>query len=211
MILEIWRNMKNKLLRITSFALLMALMAAVVPHPVHAQVSITSIQPSSVQFGVSVTITVQGTDFVSGSSVVILDGYGALATTFQNATVLTAVVPANVPVETYDVTVSTGVGAFTLADGFTVNSPPPPTDTPPPFSRPQFAVYSSKITGNVRINGEVTLKVVMENVGRATAYNTQAAFASSDLVPTKTGGIAIVGNVDYDDEVEAARRSSFRP
>ncbi|MDL1912383.1 hypothetical protein FBQ81_17100 [Chloroflexi bacterium CFX6] len=100
MILEIWRNMKNKLLRITSFALLMALMAAVVPHPVHAQVSITSIQPSSVQFGVSVTITVQGTDFVSGSSVVILDGYGALATTFQNATVLTAVVPANVPVET---------------------------------------------------------------------------------------------------------------
>lgn len=202
---DIWRNMKNQLLRITSFALLMALMAATIPHPVHAQVSITSIQPSSVQFGVSVTITVQGTDFVSDSSVVILDGYGALATTFQNVTVLTAVVPANVPVGTYDVTVSTGHGNFTLVDGFSVNSPPPPTNTPPPFSRPQFAVYSSKITGNVRINGEVTLKVIMENVGQATAYNTQAAFTSSDLVPTKTGGIAIVGNVDYDDEVEVSQ------
>ncbi|MCK6584739.1 MAG: DUF4832 domain-containing protein, partial [Anaerolineales bacterium] len=89
---------------------------------------------------------------------------------------------------------TTNIGPVSCLAPCVVVSNPPTV----PFSRPQFAVYSSKITGNVRVNGEVTLKVVMENVGRATAYNAQAAFASSDLVPTKTGGIAIVGNVDYD-------------
>jgi hypothetical protein len=40
-------------------------------------------------------------------------------------------------------------------------------------------------------------------MGLATAYSAQAVFASADLVPTKTGGIAVLGNVAYDDEVGA--------
>jgi hypothetical protein len=197
--------MKIKSLRITSIILLVALSAAVFPQVVHAQLGISSIQPSNMQFGSGTTITVQGTDFVNGASVVILNGYGALATTFQNTTVLTAVVPSNIPVGTYDVTVSTGAESITHPGGFTVNPLPPPTNTPPPFTRPQFAVYTSRLAGTVRTNSEVTLKVVMENVGLATAYNTQAAFSSSDLTPTKTGGIAIVGNVLYDQEVDVGQ------
>ena len=197
--------MKNKVFRILSLSLLVALSAIVVPHTVYADLGISSIQPSSVTFGVGTTITVQGTDFVDGSSVVILNGYGALATSFQNTTVLTAVVPANVPVGVYDVIVSTGAGAVTYPAGFRVDPLPPPTTTPPPFTRPQFAVYTSRLAGNVKTNNEVTLKVVMENVGQSTAYNTQATFASADLVPTKTGGVAIVGNVAYDEEVDVSQ------
>jgi hypothetical protein len=197
--------MKNRYFRILSLSLLVVLVAAAFPRPAYAQLGISSIQPASMQFGSGTTITVQGTDFVDGSSVVILEGYGALATTFQNSTVLTAVVPANVPVGVYDVTVSTGAATETYPGGFTINPLPPPTNTPPPFTRPQFAVYTSRLTGTVRTNSDVTLKVVMENVGLATAYNTQAAFTSTDLVPTKTGGIAIVGNVEYDKEVEVSQ------
>lgn len=197
--------MKHKSLQIISLALLAALMVALAPRPAYAQLGISSIQPSSVVFGAGTTITIQGTDFVDGASVVILNGYGALATSFQNSTVLTAVVPATTPVGTYDVVVSTGTGTVTSPAGFRVDPLPPPTSTPPPFSRPQFAVYSSKLVGNVKSNGEVTLKVVMENVGRATAYNTQAVFSSTDLTPTKTGGVAVVGNVDYDDEVDVGQ------
>lgn len=197
--------MKTRSIRITSLALLAVLVAAVHPQVVHAQLGISSIQPSGMQYGSGTNITIQGTDFVDGASVVILNGYGALATTFQNATVLTAIVPADVPVGTYDVTVSTGAETVTHPAGFTVNPLPPPTSTAPPFTRPQFAVYSSRLAGTVRTNSEVTLKVVMENVGFATAYNAQAAFSSTDLVPTKTGGIAIVGNVPYDEEVEVGQ------
>lgn len=192
--------MKNKLFRILSLLALTATITALAPHSVTAQ-TILSIQPSSVVFGAGTTITVQGTDFVDGSSVVILSGYGALATTFQNTTVLTAVVPSNVPVGTYDVTVSTGTGSATLPGGFAVTAPPAPTNTPLPFARPQFAVYTSKLVGKVQLNGEVTLKVVMENVGQSTAFNTQAAFSSSELTPTKTGGIVTIGKVEYDQEV----------
>jgi len=54
----------------------------------------------------------------------------------------------------------------------------------------------------VKTGAEVTLKVVIENAGQSTAYSTQAAFSSTDLLSTKTGGIAAVGTVAYDDEVD---------
>lgn len=202
---DIWRKMKNKLLRITSLALLAALMAAVVPHSAYADPIISLVTPGTIYNNVANTITVEGSEF-DASSVVLLDGYGALTTAFLNSQTLTATVPAGIPPNSYTVRVSTTGFPSTAWSGTLTVISPPPTVAPPHFTRPQFAVYSSKITGNVKINGEVTLKVVMENVGPATtAYNTQAAFTSSDLVPTKTGGIAIVGNVDYDDEVEVSQ------
>jgi hypothetical protein len=144
-------------------------------------------------------------DFVDVSSVVILEGYGALSTSFQNTSVLTAVIPSDVPVGVYDITVSTGTGSVTLPGGFSVLAPPPPTSTPLPFSRPQFVVRSSRVTGNVKTGGNVNLKVVIENVGQSTAYSVQAVFSSADLVATKTGGVAAVGTVKYDDEVEVSQ------
>lgn len=192
--------MKTQLLRIVSFALLAALMVAVIPHPVQAQApTISGVTPPQIVNNVDNIITITGTNFDSTAQVTL--GGTALLRLTQGPTELTALVPAGFPVGSYDVTVTTNIGPVSCLAPCVVVSNPPTV----PFSRPQFAVYSSKITGNVRVNGEVTLKVVMENVGRATAYNAQAAFASSDLVPTKTGGIAIVGNVDYDDEVEVSQ------
>lgn len=199
---DIWRKMKNKLLRITSLALLAALMAAAVPLSVFAQApTILSVTPSQIYNNVDNIITITGSNFDATAQVSL--GGTALLRLTQNPTELTALVPAGFGTGSYNVTVTTSAGnVVCLAPCVTVSSSP----APPPFTRPQFAVYSSKITGNVKINGEVTLKVVMENVGPATtAYNTQAAFTSSDLVPTKTGGIAIVGNVPYDDEVEISQ------
>jgi hypothetical protein len=197
--------MKNRSFRIIPLALLLAMLVSVIPIPAYAQLGISSIQPPSTFSGVGTTITVRGADFVAGSTVVILEGYGALATTVQNATVLTATIPADVPIGSYGVTVSTGIDSVTTPGGFTVVAPPPPTSTPLPFARPQFVVRSSRVNGNVHTGGNVTLKVVIENVGQATAYSTQAVFTSSDLVTTKTGGIAAVGTVNYDDEVDVSQ------
>jgi hypothetical protein len=197
--------MKNQIFRVAATALILALTMATIPVSVYAQLGVTSIQPSSVPFGVASTITIQGANFVDGSTVVLLEGYGALATSFQNASVLTTTVPADVPVGTYNVTISTGAESVTVTGGLTVNpppAPPPATNTPLPFSRPQFVVRSSRVVGTVRTGAEVNLKVVVENVGQSTAYSSQAAFASTDLVSTKTGGIAAFGTVAYDDEVE---------
>jgi hypothetical protein len=57
----------------------------------------------------------------------------------------------------------------------------------------------------VQTGKEFTLKVVVENAGYSTAYSTQAVFASADLVPTKTGGVAALGVVAFDDEIEASQ------
>lgn len=191
--------MKNKLFRILSLSLLVALVTALAPVNVYAA-DLLSITPGTVTNNVNNTITVKGTGF-DNTAVVLLDG-SALSTTFVDAETLTALVPAGVSAGSYTVTVTLSGGP---ANGFavlTVNAPPPTATTAPlPFARPQFAVYTSKLAGKVQLNGEVTLKVVMENVGQSTAFNTQAAFSSSELTPTKTGGIVTIGRVEYDQEV----------
>ncbi len=192
--------MKIRLIRILSLSLMVAFVAALSPIRVYAA-DLLSITPGTVTNNVNNTITVKGTGF-DNTAIVLLDG-SALSTTFVDAETLTALVPAGLAAGSYTVTVSLSGGP---ANGFAVlnvNAPPPTATTAPlPFARPQFAVYTSKLVGKVQQNGEVTLKVVMENVGpQSTAFNTQATFSSASLTPTKTGGIAIVGNVAYDQEV----------
>lgn len=206
--------MKTKFLRVFSSSILVAFLVAAIPlGSVYAQLGVSSIQPSSIVSGTATVITVQGTDFVDGASVVLLDGYGALATSFQNETVLTAVVPADVPAGTYNVTVSTGTETITVSGGLTIvpPTPVPPTSTPTstpepaPFNRPQFVVRSTKVNGTIQTSGNITLKVVIENVGQATAYSAQAAYTSADLVPTKNGGVIALGNVPFDDEKDVSQ------
>ena len=199
--------MKTNLSSIVSLSLLMALIVAMVPTPVYAA-GVTSVTPGTIVNDVANTITVSGTGF-DNTAAVLLDG-SALSTTFLNDQTLTAVVPSGVSAGNRTVTVSMSGGPATGSATLVVANPTPvpPTATSPaplPFTRPQFAVYSSRLVGNVKSNGEVTLKVVMENVGQATAYNTQAVFTSTGLVPTKTGGVAVVGNIPYDQEVDVAQ------
>ncbi|MEP0803869.1 MAG: hypothetical protein HRF47_00135 [Chloroflexota bacterium] len=195
--------MKNKPFRILSLLLMVMLLAGLFPRPAYAA-DVFSISPSTIINNVSNTITVSGAGF-DASAVVLLDGT-PLSTTVVGLDTLQALVPAGIAAGSYTITVSLTGGP---ANGFavlTVLAPTPtPTTAPLPFARPQFAVYTSKLTGNIRTGGDVTLKVVMENVGKSTAYNTQATFTSSDLLATKTGGIAVVGTVDYDQEVEVSQ------
>jgi hypothetical protein len=58
---------------------------------------------------------------------------------------------------------------------------------------------------SVQKGKEFNLKVVVENLGQATAYGSQAVFSSADLVPTKTGGVAAIGVVAFDDEVDVSQ------
>jgi hypothetical protein len=193
--------MNKKFSRIISFFVAFV-MIAVPSVLVFALGSTIAVVPGQVTSGVATNITVTGTDFIDGS-VVLLDGYGALSTNFQNSSILTATVPGDVSVGQYDVTVSTGSETATCSQCLNVIAPPPtltpvpPTATPTlaPFNRPQFVVVSSKVNGGLQTGNNVTLKVVIKNVGQATAYSAQAAYTSSDLVPTKTGGVIALGNV----------------
>jgi hypothetical protein len=200
--------MKSGYLRIVPLSVIVALIFAGVPSTVFAALGITSVLPGQVVNDVSTNITVTGTDFISGS-VVLLDGYGALSTNFQNASVLIASVPAGIPTGMYTVAVSTGSGSVSCSGCLSVVAPTPvpatSTPAPLPFTRPQFVVHSSKIKSSVQTGGNVTLKVVMENAGNATAYSTQVVFTSTDLVPTKNGGVAIVGVVAADREVDVSQ------
>lgn len=67
------------------FALILTLVLALLPTSVFAQPNILSVLPGEVVTDVSTTITVTGTDFIDGSVVLLDGGYGAHATTFQNA------------------------------------------------------------------------------------------------------------------------------
>lgn len=201
--------MKYKYSRPIPLALLIALLTTFFPVMyVYAAHSITSVSPAQIVNDVDTTMTITGANFDSTAEV-SLGGYGSLLRLTQSATEITALVPAGVPAGSYTVTVSMGVDVATCASPCitilnpTPTSPPVPTATTAalPFSRPQFVVRNSRATSAVQKGQEFTLKVVLENMGQATAYGSQAVFASSDLVPTKTGGVAAIGVVAYDDEV----------
>jgi hypothetical protein len=188
--------MKPSFPRFVPVALLVAMLAALIPVPVYAA-TVTSITPNTIVNDVDNGITVTGTDF-DNSSIVYLDSM-ALATNFLGATTLSATVPAGVAEGTHQITVTTSGGAATGFANLKVLSPTPvpptPTTAPPPFVRPQFILQSSKINGTVSTNNQFKLTVKIGNAGTADAYSVQAVFASTDLAPLKTGGIAAVGTV----------------
>ncbi|HEU0296987.1 MAG TPA: IPT/TIG domain-containing protein [Anaerolineales bacterium] len=201
--------MKPNFSRLIPFALLLAAMLAAVPAaPVYAAPVITSIVPNEVVNNVSTTITINGSGFSAGSVVVLLDS-SAIPTTVQNDAVVTATVPAGLSVGPHTITISNGIDPDVSCSCLTAVAPTPipPTLTPTattvplPFVRPQFVVRTSRATKEVQYRKEFTLKVVLENLGQATAYSAQAVFTSSDLIPTNTGGVAVLGVVPYDDEV----------
>ena len=85
------------------FSVILALLLH--PAAVQAALIITSVTPGSISNLQNNTITVSGTDFVTGSSV-SLEGYGALATSYFSSTTLMAVVPMGIPLGTYTVVVT---------------------------------------------------------------------------------------------------------
>jgi len=201
--------MKTSTIRMISMSLLVTLIAAFIPSTVYAAHSITSVTPSQIVNNVDTIITITGANFDSTAEV-SLGGSISLLRLTQSATELTALVPAGTPAGSYSVTVTMGVDVAVCASPCVtvfVPTPVPPTPTPPsaPFSRPQFVVRSTKVNGDVKTGGNITLKVVIENTGSATAYSAQVVYSSTDLIPTKTGGVVSVGTVPFDAEVDVSQ------
>jgi hypothetical protein len=192
--------MKKSISRIVPISLLIAMLVLLFPMQVHAQLGSISVIPGQIVNDVDTVITVTGTGFKPGTSVVMLEGFGALETTFQNETILTALIHAGITPKKYTVNVSTGTDSVSCSDCLEVLAPtpvPPPTATtaPLPFVRPQFVLESSKVNGTVSTNSQFKLSIKIGNAGTGDAYSTQVVFSSADLVPLKNGGVKVIGSV----------------
>jgi hypothetical protein len=166
--------------------------------PAFAQFGIVSVQPNTVSGLTPVDLVVTGTEFADGASVVV-EGFGALATTFVSDTVLRATLPAGIDPGTYTVTVinpdSTSVS---LADALTVLSPTatptqPAAPSATPATRPVIVVSSYSAGKEPLTPGmQYTLVVKLNNSGGQTAQNIVVVFTPGDLVPRETGGVQAI-------------------
>lgn len=203
--------MKKYSLRFALLSILLILLLGLMPvSPAYAALGISSVSPSQVVNNVDTVITVNGSDFVVGSTVILLNG-SALTTNVQNPSKLTAVIPAGTPVGCHTLTVSTGVEPDVDWSCLNVIAPTPtntPTATtePLPFVRPQLVLSSSNTNGEVATNSEFKLNLKLKNAGSATAYSVQAVFTSADLAPLRNGGVAVLGTLAPGNEAEVSQR-----
>lgn len=187
-----------------SLFLLMVMLAVVgQPVPVYAALGITSVVPGTIVNTTANTITILGSDFTS-DAVALLEGYGALATTFVNPGTLTATVPAGLPAGTYTVTVRLSDTLSASCSGCLKVVEPTPE---PPFGRPQVVLKSYRINvGQIKYGEKFNLVVRLKNVGQSRAYNLQAVFASGDLIPLKNGGVLAIGDLNADGNIEVGQQ-----
>lgn len=176
--------------------------------PASAQ-TITSVIPSSIVNNVANMITIEGEGF-DDTAVVLLDGYGALATTVLNSHTLTATVPAGIAVADYPVYVNMSGLAPIPGDILRVTAPVvvPPTATPtlPAFSRPQLFINSYKANvAAVQLGKEFKVSIGFNNAGTFNAINAQAVFTSADVIPTNTGGVVVLGSIPAGGHVDTAQ------
>ena len=196
--------MKLGFFRSVSLSLLLALVFIAVPTSARAQTpppTIALVTPLSVVNDVANTITVSGTDF-DNTAVVQLGG-SVLETTFRNNQTLTAIIPVGFPTGLFIVSVSMNSGTATGPD-LTVLAPTPipptvpPTSTsePGPVVRPQIGVQAYRTKPQpVQYGQDFKLIVKLRNEGQAQAYNVQATFTSANYLPTKNGGVEIIGDL----------------
>jgi uncharacterized repeat protein (TIGR01451 family) len=166
--------------------------------------TITAVQPSALVNDVPVEIIITGAGFVNGS-VVILNNFGGLETTYVSASVLRATVPAGIAPGRYGVrVVNPNAAVAELPDALAIFPPagptatPEPSQTPPPtaFVRPllvvnSYGASSDRITPGQNLDFEMTIA----NAGQATATNVLATFVSGDFVPRDTGGVRALGTL----------------
>ena len=193
--------MKPGFLRFVSSTLLLVLVSTSFPIVAHAQAGalVTSVMPNTIFSDVATIITVEGSGFDSGSRIV-LDGTEVLGTVVNSDSQLQVTVPAGISVGSHIITVSSGGVAASGSVSLTVTPPAAPaataTTAPAPVVRPQIGVevYRTK-PQPVHYGQDFTLIVKLRNEGQAQAYNVQATFTSTDYLPTKNGGVEIVGDL----------------
>ena len=75
-----------------------------------------------------------------------------------------------------------------------------------PFDRPQMVIGSYEINvERVRSGDDFKLNIDFGNAGTVAAYNVQAVFTSTDLIPTKTGGAIFLGTIRAGDHNDATQ------
>ncbi len=163
------------------------------------------VQPGTVSGGTITELVVTGSGFVDGA-VVILDGYGALTTTFVSVNVLRATVPADIPPGTYTVTVvNPDATSASLPDALRVLDQPGPTNTPgatntpapTAFVRPLLTVQSYGASSAEIVPGEnLDFEMTLVNSGQIAATNVVVTFETGDFTPRNTGGVRAIGTLN---------------
>jgi len=162
---------------------------------------ITIVSPSTTPNNISTVLSITGADFVDGT-VVSLEGYGVLATTFVSVTSLNAVLPVGVPAGNYNVVVTLpDTTQASLPNGLTVTIPIAPTATatlapPGTYERPVIVVLSYSTSASKISPGQnFDLYVTIYNSGQHYARNIVASFVPDLLLPRVTGGVVAVGEI----------------
>jgi len=197
--------MKKKHSLYFNFFLLISFVLGLVSLPTNAIAAllITGLSPDTISNLQNNNITITGTDFVMGS-VVSLDGYASLATSFFSNSTLMALVPSGIPDGTYTVTVTNpDSSSASLSNSLKVIQTPPtvvvPTQTSEPpngYERPVLVINSYSISQEkISPGNSFTLYVTLYNAGQHYAKNVVATFTSTDLVPLNTGGVVAVGEI----------------
>ena len=157
-----------------------------------------SFQPGTISNATSTSILVLASGLQTGAQVV-LDNFGALATTAEGAG-LRAEIPSGIPAGAYTVrVVNPDGGSATAATPLNVLGPtstPAPTNTPAPtaFARPQLVVLSFGASSpQISPDSNLDFEMTVQNAGGSNATNIVAEFVAGDFQPTTTGGIRSLG------------------
>lgn len=205
--------MKNNRTLLLSILLLLGLLLGLAfPQPVHAALSILSIDPNRVVNDVPNTITVSGSDFAPGAVVKIggsdISTSDSMVTNYMSSTTLIANIPQGYDPGVYTVYVlNPDTSSVSAPAGLTVALPTvPPTPTPGAFMRPQIAVQSySMSVGSIVFGQPFTLTVRLVNPGGARAVGVQVSFTSSDLLMLGNGGIVYKDKINKGDAVDISQ------
>jgi hypothetical protein len=185
----------------TLFPLIIVAALLLSPLQAFAAPIVSSVEPGTIANTHSASLVIRGSGFVSGA-VVLLDGVGALETSFVSEAVLTALVPAGAPAGTFGVSVVLpDASSGRLDNAITILGPtatPQPTHTPHPtaFVRPLLVVQSYGASAAELTPGwDIDFEMTLVNSGQSDATNVAATFVSGDLVPRATGGVRAIGTL----------------
>jgi hypothetical protein len=178
--------------------LLLVLLGTSYPIVVRAQsgAQVTGISPATIFEDESAVINVTGTGFDNDSRIV-LDGVERTDTIANPPTQLQLnIQPGELTLGPHQIMVRSITGDATGSVTLTVIPRATATVESAPVIRPQIGVeiYRTK-PQPVRYGQDFTLIVKLRNEGRAQAFNVQATFTSTDYLPTKNGGVEIVGDL----------------
>lgn len=165
--------------------------------------AVFSVSPSAIVNGIATVITVTGVTFNS-SAQIVLDGGSLPGTVFIDSTTLKVTVPASVDLGSHVITVSLGGVPVSGSAVLTVSAPvATSTSAPAPVIRPQIGVENYRTKPQpIQYGQDFKLIIKLRNEGQGHAYNVQATFTSTDYLPTKNGGVEIIGFVASNNSVD---------